>query len=198
MLIAAIALALAAPPAGAATRRSCSSPGARTVAQNTQARVFQRGSRLYGCLRSSGRRMKLDVSFDDGYVTSHEFRDVRLAGRYVAWVWESVDVSCKAACPPDYETTRTGVQVADLRHRRTRSTRAAPVAKSLRVSTRGGAAWAAEDLSGFAVHSYDAAGDRVLDTGNVGPASVRVTASIVSWAKDGASASRPLGPGWPD
>lgn len=71
------------------------------------------------------------------------------------------------------------------------------MAKSLRLSTRGVAAWAVWEPGGVAVHAFDVAGDRELDTGNVGPASVRVTASIVSWSKDGVSVARPLGPGWP-
>ena len=192
-----LALPVAAAPAEAAKRRACSSPGSKTVASNSFARVFEKGPRLYGCLRADRRKWRLAESFDDDYVSSFSYRDVRLAGRYVAWAWESVDVSCKAACPPDYETTKRGVEVADLRRHRTHATRADPLARSLRVSGGGGAAWAERDAGGaVTVFAFDGAGERPLDRGGVDPLSLRFTGSVLSWLKDGAAASAPVGR-WP-
>src|SRR5215213_10128239 len=90
-------------PAQAAT---CKRPDTTTLAANGVARVFERdgsGSfdrRLYGCLRSHGRAIRLEDAYDDGYVTSYAYANVRLAGRFAAWSFETYDISCKADCPP--------------------------------------------------------------------------------------------------
>jgi hypothetical protein len=115
-------------PAGsahAATEKRCAMKGTKTVAKNRYARVFTRPSRggdeverLYGCLYSVNRRVWLDTSSDDEYVTSEEFSDVVLDGRIVSWKHTSTDISCKADCPPGYDGTTETMRRADLRTRK--------------------------------------------------------------------------------
>ena len=127
VLTTAALLALA--PAGSASaatpaKGKCTMKRSKTVAKNRYARVFTRPSRgdeierLYGCLYSVNRRVWLDTSSDDEYVTSEEFSDVKLTGRIVTWRHVSTDISCKAACPPEYQPTTERMLMADLRTRK--------------------------------------------------------------------------------
>src|SRR3954452_5675676 len=127
-LVLILALPLAAAPAEspAASKRTCVMKGSKTVVQNRYARVFTRPSRggdeverLYGCLHSVNRRVWLDTSSDDGYVTSEEFADVTLKGRrFVTWRHVSTDLSCKSYSPRGYQPTTQTTRTADLRTRR--------------------------------------------------------------------------------
>ena len=133
--------------------------------------------------------------YDDGFVESGVFRDVRLAGRFVAVVFDATDISCKAACPPDYEPTQTSVVISDIRTRagpdpRARTRRPGP----LRLSTAGVAAWLAPIEGGLELHGYDGDGERVLDSGAVDPASVKLAGLQLTWANAGAPKSAALTP----
>ena len=136
-------------PAGAAAKpkRSCKAAGSRTVAQNGFARVYERrteeGTALVGCVRSSGRRRLIEEAYDDDYVSSADYANVRLAGRHVAWSWTESDISCKAACPPGYDATTEGIASYDLRHGSARIVAGtSPVGRALVLSRSGGFAWA--------------------------------------------------------
>ena len=106
-LIALIVLAglvvLTAPgPASATGKRArCAAKRSHTVAKNRLVRVYSvsrsGNRRLTACLRASGRKLLVVREYDDGYVESGAYRDVRLAGRFVAVVFDATDVSCKAA-----------------------------------------------------------------------------------------------------
>ena len=147
------------------------------MAKNRLVRVYsvsRNGNRrLTGCLRKTGRKLVVVREYDDGYVESGAFRDVRLAGRFVAVVFDATDVSCKAACPPDYEPTQTSVVISDIRARRDRTTRTHAQTGSLRLSTAGVAAWLAPIEGGLELHAYDGGGENVLDSGAIDPASLR-------------------------
>jgi hypothetical protein len=90
-LLATIAAAALASPAGAAQR--CTAPGAKTVLQDSEARIFSvkgKGAvkrRYYGCLLSGKPRLLtsdvLPKSSEDTHTTNASFR---LTGRWVAWV----------------------------------------------------------------------------------------------------------------
>lgn len=134
----ALALALAAlltavPSATAATDR-CALRGSKTVVLTKAVRVYSvdvRGddlaenARLYACVRSSGRRVLVARSYDDDYVSSGQWRKVVVAGGYVAFTYRSEDVSCKADCPPGYETVRVQVIAVRLSTRRAQTLDAA-------------------------------------------------------------------------
>ena len=170
-------LLVLAPGAGAAERPRCGK-GGKTVASNGSARVYEQGSRLKVCRKADRRREVLARRFDDGYVESADYARVVLAGAHVGWVETYTDVSCKAACPPDYEPTRTWVNVHDVATGDERLARVGTVSELVLTRT-GGAAW----IEGDTLSALDAAGERVLDTGAV--AGLEASRSRVSWLNAG-------------
>ncbi len=100
LLLATLALAavVALSPGAALAKKpsGCKRPGSSTEAKNELARVFSarreiegdpEGKRLYGCLWSAGRPLALSDAYDDGYVSSEYWSDVRLA---VSWEKDGV------------------------------------------------------------------------------------------------------------
>jgi len=191
-----VVIAAPAPASGAGKQARCAVKRSHTVAKNRLVRVYyvsRNGNRrLTGCLRATGRKRLVVREYDDGYVESGAFRDVRLAGRFVAVVYEATDVSCKAACPPDYEATQTSVVISDVRSRRDRTTLTQAQKGSLRLSTAGVAAWLAPIEGGLELHGYDGGGERVLDSGAIDPAAVALAGLRLTWANAGAPRSAAL------
>lgn len=190
-----IALLAFAPAAEAgSSKRTCSRSGSETVASNSTARVYtlpgRRGtdeySRLYGCSRSLGRHVLLEVASDDDYVTSQDFSEVRLNGRMVVWKLEHTDISCKADCPAEYDPTSVFVSVRDLRARRTKTWVGDPVEKTLFVTPKGTPAWLEEAGAFHDVRS----GRRVLDSGAIGGLTLR--GRVLSWTNAGVAKSATL------
>ena len=184
-------------PAEAATKKepSCQRAGSRTVAHNSFARVYEVKSpeaerRLYGCRRSTGKRVLLDTAGDDfaEYLIT-DYVNVRLAGAHVAWASSSVDYSCKAACPPGYDGKSTSVRVYDLKRRTERAIQGAEaLGRALVLSRLGGVAWASRNDAGSSVEihaSLTAGDDRVIDSGNIDPKSLAIEITIISWMRDG-------------
>jgi hypothetical protein len=175
--------------AEAAARPTCNREGSKTLAKNGFARVYELGSKLYGCRRVTGKRVLLYEAYDDDYVSSASYGQVRLNGRFVAWTWQTYDISCKAACPPGYNPTNSGISVLDLRRRRGRTvTPAEPAGRALVVSRNGALAWLTRDSGGGPVElhvSLRLSEDRVIDSGNIDPGSLRVELTIISWRRDG-------------
>jgi hypothetical protein len=173
VFLAAVAVAAVPAPAPAAAR--CKVKGSETVKANSLVRLYTRadregGSELRGCWRATGRTVLLAYEYDDGYVMSSSYRDLRLNGRFVGFVSEVTDVSCKAACPPDYEATRTALEVRDMRSRRARHAGGTPDLGSLKVSSRGVAAW----LDDGDLLALDGAGaGRVVDSGAIADVGLR-------------------------
>ena len=191
-----VVLAVApAPSAGAATpKKRCTAAGAKTVVKNRVARVFSAPygegefttARLFGCLYSNGRRVLLDQAEDDEYVSSEEFRKVRLNGRFAAWEHESFDISCKADCPPGYQASTTTVHARDLRARRNRSFDGSVSGQSLVVGARGTPAW----LQAAGDRVEVRAGGDVLDSGAID--SLRLRGTTLSWRNAGLAKSAEL------
>ena len=175
-LIAVAGLLLLAPSAQAA-RPPCSK-GGETLAANRVVRVFETQSRLIACTKADRDRDVLARRFDDGYVTSSDYGRVVLAGSFVAWVQTSTDVSCKAACPPGYEPTKTWVTIRDAATDDERSARVGAVSELVLTRT-GGAAW----IEGDAVRALTDDGERTLDTGAV--SALEASRSRVSWLDAG-------------
>ena len=180
-------------PAEAAKRKSCRAKDATTVASNRTARIYERdatvnddpaGSKLIACIRSTGRRILLASAFDDGLTQSESYDKVVLRGRYVAWYSVAEDVSCKAACPPDYDATTELVEVYNLARRKRRSTFGVP-AGDLALTRKGGLAWAEGSGTAVEVHALDKDGHRQLDSGAIEIASLAAEITIVSWKKSG-------------
>jgi hypothetical protein len=186
-LAAALLLAgAAAPPAGAAKRSPCFAAKGKTIAVNTQARVLTRrsGGVLLGCTRNQ-RPRRLARNFDDGYVSSGAFGAVELAGFYVAYAYTTTDMSCKAACPDDYEATKASLTVANLVTRRSAST-SAWSGRPFVVTATGASAWISG--AGNDPRSVDAFFQGVVsrqDTGAIQDDSLEASHSRITWLKDG-------------
>jgi hypothetical protein len=194
-LIAAVAF-VALAPAGTAVaapkKPACSVKGSKTVTSNRYARVFTLRSKqedfgdvLYGCLRSSGRRVRLSAEFDDGLYSTSAFTKVGLSGRFVVWQLNSVDTSCKADCPPGYEPSVFRIGVADLRSRRVTGYPGA--ARDVLLVTRTGIpAWVQQAGDLTEVH----AGTQVLDSGAIGD--IALNGLELSWYNAGSQHSATL------
>ncbi|HEV2724204.1 MAG TPA: hypothetical protein VGV10_06190 [Thermoleophilaceae bacterium] len=188
-----MAVAAGVPAAATAKpRQSCIRAHSKTVAQNGFARVYRvrtgEGTNLYACRRSTGRRVLLHAAFDDDYVSSSSYRNVRLAGVFVAWAHTSTDVSCKAQCPPGYNPTTSAISVYDLRRHRVRTMPGAvPLGRALMLSRLGGVAWASAGSAGSVeIHGSVRPGDdRVIDSGNIDPSSLTIEVTIIAWRRDG-------------
>ena len=136
---AALALAIAslalvgASPAAQAKSKPCSRKGSHSIVSTKSVRVYRVKNSdgnydLFGCVRSNGRRQKLEHGYDDMIETSGTFDRVHVAGHFVAWQFTAYDVSCKAACPPGYDPTAVTLRVRDLKKRKTRDVRGDPFA----------------------------------------------------------------------
>jgi hypothetical protein len=137
---------------------------------------------LYGCLFSRNKPLRIGDAFDDHYVVNNGYRTVRLAGRFVAYAAWDEDVSCKAACPPGYDSRDDWVAVWDLSKRKARSQAGLAAGGTLKLNDHGETAWL-ERLGGGQreVHLWDAGAHRVLDTGPIRSASLALTSSTLSW-----------------
>jgi hypothetical protein len=108
------------------------------------------------------------ANYDDGIYQSTAFSKVGLNGRFAVWQLQSIDISCKADCPPGYEPVQFRIGVADLRSRRGRGYDGS--ARDALVVTRGGTpAWLQEAGSAVEVR----AGAQVLDTGAIDSLALR-------------------------
>jgi hypothetical protein len=204
VVLAAVAVAALVPTpsaqAASSKAKRCTAKGAKTVVKDRYTRVFTvegpgtQGEdvhrRLYGCLYSTGRRVLLDVTFDDELYSAGDFSLVQVNGRYVAWVRYRFDASCKAGCPPDYVPTKYDVNFQDLRDRDEAlgGTRTASAATDLVVTRKGAIAWIEEGN----VRALVGSDLRELDGGPVGPESLTLTGYLASWDHQGETRSAPL------
>ena len=180
LLLAVLAAAASAAPAEAA--RTCAAKGSETETQNRHARLYKIGPRLYACMHATGRRHVLDTNHDDGYVTSSSWSRPRLAGRHAAWVSTYTDVSCKAACPPNYEATRSSIIVHDLRRRR--MVQAVSGDFEFVLTDRGALAWLVSREGATELHAAVAGQpQRVVDSGAI--TGLRAYYSLVLWTREG-------------
>lgn len=183
---------------------SCKRAKSRTVAQNGHVRLFTRRdpnglpgeNDLFGCWKRTGRVRLLASAYDDEYVSYARFGLVRLRGRFAAFHSESYDISCKAACPPDYEPRRRFVTVADVRTGRERAVRVAarPAGNRLLLDAGGAIAWPVWlPANQVEVRVLDAAGERAVDSGAIHPESLRLTSGgRLRWVRDGVARSLQL------
>ena len=155
-VLAAVALVALAPaasaPAATSKVKRCTPKGARTIHRTSEARVYTlKGpgaqsededvqQRLYGCLFATGRPLLLAESYE-GMYTSGAFSQVRVNGRFAAWQFDASDISCKDACPPDYNPLKQTINIADLRARKHKNTTGAAQPDTLSVTRGGTAIW---------------------------------------------------------
>ena len=204
---AALALAVAASllagaaPASEAKSTPCSRKGSHTVASTKSVRVYRLknsdgGFDLFGCLRSDGKRQKLEHGYDDMIETSGAFDRVHVAGHFVAWQFTAVDNSCKAACPPGYDPVSVVLRIRDLEKRKTKTVNGEVVSHGRLVLTSGGSiAWTQQGAgSAVAVNAYDGAGRHELDSGQIPPGSLTLKGRIAHWTNAGAPEQAALSP----
>lgn len=204
------AITLAMPAAGASAdaqssrAKSCKVRGSQTIDQNRTARVYEvaaRGSgdvtsRLFACIRRTGRKIELEEASDNGLDQSDSYGTVRLNGRFVAWSETVTDASCRADCPPGFDGTTTGVTVRDLRARRARGVETSMAVTDLVVTTRGIAAWIEGTSDGAEVRSWTpGSSTTLLDSGAIALTSLRLVRDVASWRKGGSTFSATLAPG---
>jgi len=130
---------------------------------------------------------------DGGIYQFVRFYDVRLRGYYVAWASRFTDISCGkfASCPPgavDGAVRTTTIKIHNVRRRRSRTVAGAPLARTLKLTTRGAVAWASGSADPGAVDiraSLRVGDNRLLDSGNIVATSLSLTGSKLVWVKDG-------------
>ena len=194
VLLLALAAAIPSSSSAATKKRSCGAKASKTVAKNRYARVFTKSGnasqdevrRLYGCLYSNGRRVRLDTATDDEYVTAQTFNAVKLNGRFVAWQHSEYDGSCKDACPPGYDQTPVELRVHNLRTRKTkRRDGNLGEGRALVVTRKGAIAWI-EPGTPVRVRAHDADGPRDLYAGDdIDGGSLALRGSTVGWIAGG-------------
>lgn len=188
--LALVLLATAPSPAAAGARAgSCATSEGRTIAADPAHRVFSRGSgdrgRLYACRRGSRPRL-IARAYGDGYVESGRFTRVSLAGRHVAFVFVAKDLSCKAACPEDFDPVTEGLRIVDLSTGRVRAV-AGFTGRDYVLTGTGALAWIAPLAGGGRRIVADVRGERrVLAEGpGIEAGSLEASATRVTWVRDG-------------
>jgi hypothetical protein len=107
---------LAKPASGAS---ACAVRGSTTNAANDDARVYTvTGSdgegTLFGCWNATGRSVTLARLFE-GVDSSGEVSQLQLSGGFVAYVYTTTDLSCRADCPPGFQPTKSRLAAANLK-----------------------------------------------------------------------------------
>jgi hypothetical protein len=131
--------------------------------------------------------MKLDVLFNDGYVFIRQLFQVEAEPLARGLAFDVYGRQLQGGMPPGYTGTKSSIHAADVRTRRSRKIAGTPVGQALVVSRTGGVAWASQAGPGgpVEIHASDAAGERVVDSGNIDAASLAIEWTIVSWKRDG-------------
>ena len=130
VLAVALAAAAALPAAAPAKAKAklCAHRGSKTLASNSTGRVYRVDvadggadgmtlDNIFGCWGNGDRRTLLATEYDDDYVTSGHVTGLVLGGRYVLVLFTAQDVSCKADCPADFDTSTTSLVAYDLKRR---------------------------------------------------------------------------------
>ncbi len=177
---------------GQERKAACARTGSRTIIATAKVRVYEvrngDTATMYGCRKSTGRRVKLDTRGGDGYTVSDTYDRVQVADNQVSWVSTVTDQGCKADCPPGVGTPQVRIAVANVATRRFRSVAAAPIGSAVVLSGQGGVAWAQRgSVAGVVeIHASERAGsNRVIDSGAIEVASLAIEITIISWTRDG-------------
>lgn len=194
-----LALAVLGGPASAdGTRRatSCFEAKGRTVAADRTHRVFTTGAtaraKLYACREGSRPRL-LAEAYDDGDTSSGRFISTQLRGHYVAYVYVRVDVSCKAACPEDFETMTETLRLLDLSSGR-KVTIGGFSGRSFGLTNAGAVAWISPETNGQRSVLAHVGGDQrtVARATGIEAGSLEASASRITWLQDGRIAAATL------
>ena len=170
------------------SRGKCKARGT-TIAKNDIGRVYEREQdaevrTLWGCTWSQNKPFEIEIAAGDDISTFESYANVLLRGRYVAWIFNREDVSCKADCPPNYDPTTEYVRFFDMRTRDSDSEDSDAESGSLRLNTTGSIAWLTLAGGGNRdVHAWDRKGHRMLDSGPI--TRFRLRGRTLSWVNGG-------------
>lgn len=195
LALATLTAGLAITPAaqGRARKAVCERASSETIVATRKVRVYEvekgDATTMYGCRKSTGRRVKLDTKSSDGFTQDDTYDRVQVVDNQVSWVSTLTDQSCKADCPPGVGTPQVRIAVRSLSTRKFRSVVAAPLGDAIVLSGNGGVAWAAQGSAPGVVDihaSVRGTEDRVIDSGDIDADSLAIEITIISWTRDGA------------
>ena len=197
--------AIAAAPAGAATKASCAKTG-DTVLRNSTARIYDIGQRVYACHFETRRRTLLTryVSASDDPESVRGFVRGRLAGRFVAF-GDGVGCDRLGDCSASVRVvdTRTGAgvhRVSVIVPAGTSHGGKVPGLPALHLRRDGSAAFLigpSADAAWEVWRLTGAAGPQRLDAGDVDARSMAVSEDWIYWRRDGRPFSAPWDPAQP-
>jgi len=173
----------------AATR--CGPASARTLAANGRVRVYAQNQVVYGCSVARGRSFRLGHAARA--LSESQVGPVAVAGDLAAYGLRSFGVDTVSASVVIRRLT-DGTEVKQLRATRAVGAEAFESIGSVAVLANGAVAWIGSERSivghrsAIQVHAAGAGGDQVLDSGpNIGPTSLRLHGSRLSWVDGGAT-----------
>ena len=200
-----VLVAIAAAPAGAATKRKSCAKAGDTVLRNSTARVYDVGQKVYACHLKTRRRTFLTryVSAADDPEDVKGFVRGRLAGRFVAF-GDAFGCDRLGDCGASVRVvdTRTGDgvhEVAVTIPAGTPNGGKVPELPALHVRSDGSAAFLIGPSADAAweVWRLSAAGPQRLDAGNVDRTSMAVSQDWIYWRRDDQPFSAPWNPTQP-
>ena len=176
------ALVVSAPAAPAAAKPSCFEAKGKTVAIHRTARLFttNRGRILRGCVAGRAPR-RITASTDNGF-DAGEFVAPKLSGVYVAYGYTLTAQSCKASCPPDFDTD--AVLIFNLTTGRKVEAKAWTDEPFVLTAT-GAVAWISQSGNPSNVNVFYKGALRQPDSGAIQRDSLEASRTRVSWIKDG-------------
>jgi hypothetical protein len=212
-----VALLAVGPGTASARRPTCAaqSKGAPILAHTPSARIFRRGTVVYGCLNSVRRRVRLfDAVNPETGERDGRFRFARLAGRFAGFVEQRGNVDADFSDIQLYDL-RGARQVVVIPLGPNSGSLTHTFVRSFNLDSGGRLAWGDEwfpdgavsgrvdpanppaDATTFEVGAYDADGQRTLDsvlgpTPRLDVTSVRLRGATAYWLKDGAERSAAL------
>jgi hypothetical protein len=170
----------------------CRPASSTTLLLSREARVYRRGSRVYGCLFAAGRSFRLDRSDFGQRVRRLEISNSRVAGRYAAY---TLVVDSPAGVEQSYVYVRNLKNGIRKHHRRAVELASGfgldeepAFVDSIVLRPTGSVAWISSAAAGGEVHRIDARRHRLLDTWeehDIAPRSLRLSRATIRWTSDG-------------
>jgi hypothetical protein len=169
----------------------CGSRDSITVVKTREARIFKKGTRYFGCLKTVGRKWLL-YDVDEGGIgkVEYELSLPRLAGRFASFVatardaFTGMDNDDAEIHRVDLRTGKKQVITAFGPTSGPRPERSRAVT-DLVLSRRGRLAWIL-DANGIGIYARDSSGMRLIDEGpDIDTRSLGIEISIIFWNKAG-------------
>jgi hypothetical protein len=184
--------------AGAAAAAACGPAGAKTIASSRGARVYESGTRVYGCAGRSGRSYVLGRH--TSCVGGSEVGPVAVAGTSAAYGLATCGIDTGSAAVLVRELTDGKVVTREPATSAPLGAESYQHVDSVVLRSGGAVAWIGSASSiirhthEIEVHSADAHNTRLLDHGaGIAPMSLRLHGSRLSWRDGGGTRTAKLG-----